>query len=96
MRGAQLEHDERLRDADLEQMAHIPLESRGSWRTTACSPDTSAAMRGTRSHPRAKGPELDGYRSLLRSTDWDAIARDRNASQRAREQARRLLSKAHA
>jgi hypothetical protein len=34
--------------------------------------------------------------SSLRSTDWDAIARDRNASSRAREQAKRLLSKVHA
>jgi hypothetical protein len=47
-------------------------------------------------NPRAKGPELDGYMSSLTSTDWDAIARDRNASRRAREQARRLLAKAHA
>jgi hypothetical protein len=47
-------------------------------------------------NPRAKGPELDGYMASLSSTDWNAIARDRNASQRAREQARRLSSKAHA
>ena len=47
-------------------------------------------------NPRAKGPELDGQMSSLSSTDWDAIARDRNASQRAREQAKRLLAKVHA
>jgi hypothetical protein len=34
--------------------------------------------------------------SSLSSTDWDAIARDRNASQRAREQAKRLLAQVHA
>jgi hypothetical protein len=47
-------------------------------------------------NPRAKGPELDSYLSSLRRADWDALARDRNASQRAREQAWRLLSKVHA
>jgi len=47
-------------------------------------------------NPRAKGPELDGQMSSLSSTDWDAIARDRNASQRAREQAKRLLAQVHA
>ena len=136
---------ERLRGADLEQMAHIPLAIQrklahdglfaGYFVCNARDaialetvphvlrlPDVLAFIRLLRingqalhtiakdktvmreyahrlafcRNPRAKGPELDGYMSSLRSTDWDAIARDRNASQRAREQARRLLSKAHA
>ncbi len=136
---------ERLRGADLEQMAHIPLAIQrklahdglfaGYFICNARDaialetvphvlrlPDVPAFIRLPRingralhaiakdktvmreyahrlafcRNPRAKGPELDGYMSSLSSTDWDAIARDRNASQRAREQARRLLSKAHA
>ncbi|MFI4946901.1 MAG: hypothetical protein ACHP85_26715, partial [Burkholderiales bacterium] len=136
---------ERLRGADLEQMAHIPLAIQrklahdglfaGYFICNARDaialetvphvlrlPEVLAFIRLPRingqalhaiakdktvmreyahrlafcRNPRAKGPELDGYMSSLRSTDWDAIARDRNASQRAREQARRLLSKAHA
>ena len=49
-----------------------------------------------RRNPRSKGPELDGGPSSLRRADWHALAWDRNVSQRAREQARRVLSKVHA
>jgi TIR domain len=46
-------------------------------------------------NPRAKGRELESHLSSLRRGDWEAIARDRDASPRAREQARRLLSRVH-
>jgi hypothetical protein len=136
---------ERLRDADVEQMAHIPLaiqrklahdglftgyficNARDAIALEAVPhvlrlPDVLAFIRLPRingqalhaiardktvmrehahrlafcRNPRAKGRELDGYMSSLGSPDWKAIATDGNASQRAREQARRLLSKARA